>query len=250
MSELVTIKASSKFKKKIDLFLGDERSIGADAAEFIFELRRYTEIYLIGGAIRNLYADEPVRDLDLMLVESLETNQAILDLLPKDSIKNRMGGYKIQFTKMEIDLWSLEKNWATETGVVKEKQVVTKVIALGTFLNFDSLVYALNSRALNVDNFNRCVYFNTLDIVKHGKDYISQNPMGPAIVLRVIFLKMKYNFQISIQLKRYLSAQLKLIENNYTDAFSYLQSVLAKYPKYQSLLNGEKLSSEIKALQL
>lgn len=223
-------------KKVVDSFLKNQEILGADACLFLNRAKEITEVYLIGGAIRNLHIGQPVRDLDLMFAKSIENNKNIKELFPINAQKNRMGGYKLDFAKIALDVWSVDVNWANTANVIKDKQIVTKVIAQGTFLNFDSLVYALNSRALNVSNFNSCILTNTLDIVGTGKEYLSSNPMGAAIVLRVMFLVRRYGFKCSKRLQNYVKTQIDLVRFS-GDAVQFFLNLLGKYPKYKDVLS-------------
>jgi len=246
MQKLIPIADKGALKKQLDLFINNPENLGADACEFIKQTRRHTETYIIGGTIRNIHFNEQVRDVDMMLTESIEGNEKIKANLPPKHEINRMGGYKLFFEKVVMDIWSLDKNWANTSNVVKEKQILTKVIAQGTFLNFDSLVYALNSRALHVDNFNKCVISNKLDIVVHARDYIFSNPMSAAIVLRTIYLQKKYGFKVSNVLNSYICSQLLLIQYEHKHVDKFFVQLLEKYPKYKDLLNSDNIPHLLK----
>src|SRR5205809_3869481 len=168
MIQLNQIKDKRVFKKKVNFFLRNSPTIGLDAVLLIEYLRNHSNIFLIGGVIRNLANNEPVRDIDMIY-----TNINALELIKNksDYTSNRLGGTKIKLKKINVDLWPLAENWATKKGLIDTKYALTKELAKGTFFNFDSLVYSINSNVLKCELYNECLKKKELDIIIHDSRY-------------------------------------------------------------------------------
>src|SRR5262245_58226521 len=130
MMQLSQIVNTPKVKSKISTTIFDESIIGSDAIEFINSNLNNFEIYLVGGAIRNIYHYENIRDLELIFSTKLVDNSIFQDTLPSDYVFNRLGGIKLKFNMVTIDLWSIYENWANKNKLIGEN-IVTKEIAKG-----------------------------------------------------------------------------------------------------------------------
>lgn len=73
----------------------------------IYNFKFSGEIYLIGGAVRDIIEDKPPKDLDLIL---LSDNPNIEEFLIENRLeyrKNSFDGYKILFKNITIDMWAV-----------------------------------------------------------------------------------------------------------------------------------------------
>lgn len=111
----------------------------------------------------------------------------------------------------------------------------------GTFFNFDSLIYSINSNVLVCDYYNRCVKSKILDIIIGNPKYMYQNPTVHANILRAFFLREKYALNFSNKLNHYLKLNLRYQYHQDPEILVAYKSYLNTYPKYKELLNEKKL---------
>lgn len=242
---LLKIANKRKLKERLNHVLRDERILGDDAVHFIRELQKQGEVYLVGGAIRNILLEESIRDIDLIVTHPLTDFNTRLDFEPMKFKINRLGGAKLEFSKIQIDIWTIHENWASKHKLLKDKFVLTKEIAKGAFYNFDSLVYALRSNLLECYFYNKCAESKTLDIIKHSKKYVLTNPNRGANILRAFFLKEKYKLFFSEYLEEYISIQMKFIYFENKDLKLYFNKLRLTYPKYSAILNDKVMEKYI-----
>ena len=73
-----------------------------------YTISKLSEIYLLGGGIRDLILAEKPKDLDFVVLGKEQENW-IFDVLKKFNIKynyNSFGGYKFEYNGTIIDLWT------------------------------------------------------------------------------------------------------------------------------------------------
>jgi hypothetical protein len=245
MRNLYELKNKTSVKKTLNAILKNSAIIGPDAVDLISELRKETEVYLIGGFIRNVLHGENIRDIDMILNAPIKQNQRILKLFPDNFKLNRLGGAKLKLSKVSVDLWSVNENWANKKNLIATEHIQINEIAKGTFFNFDSIVYSLNSNVLNCYYYNKCVTSRTLDIIKHVRKYIYTNPNRAANIIRALYLNEKYRLKFSSFLEEYIQIQMRSISFEHIDVLAYFSSVLKAYPKYGDYLSNEKLIDRI-----
>ncbi|TMI94624.1 MAG: hypothetical protein E6H08_08420 [Bacteroidetes bacterium] len=199
---------------------------------------------MIGGVIRNLANNEPVRDIDMIY-----TNINALELIKNksDYTSNRLGGTKIKLKKINVDLWPLAENWATKKGLIDTKYALTKELAKGTFFNFDSLVYSINSNVLKCELYNECLKKKELDIIIHDSRYMYQNPTREANIVRAFYLQEKYDLSFSKKLIYYIQENIRYFFYTEEDVFKLFDSVLKKYPKYRNVITTTLLKKYVKS---
>lgn len=243
MNILITINDRRIFKKEINSFLKDISLIGKDAVEFIQSLKNYSSIFLLGGAIRNLINKEKVRDIDII---AIRINEEFLQQHAKKYTVNRHGGYKVRLSKISIDLWPIDENWANKNELINTKYVMTKELAKGTFFNFDSLIYSIDSNILECNYYNSCVKKNTLDVIMYNSKYLYRNPTKHANILRAFYLKEKYGLKFSEKLNFYISTNIKYFNYRDNKSIEAFKDYLNAYPKYKPYLPQQKLEKILK----
>jgi hypothetical protein len=246
--QLKTIGNKAALMKQIDLALGDESAIGEDAVKFLKIVCDIRRVYLLGGAIRSVHHNEQIRDVDILLDRPISHEKKFMQYLPYKIQRNRLGGFKCKFTKVQVDLWTIESNWAYKLRLIKRGSISAKEIAKGSFYNFDSLVYALNDKYLECTYYNKCVRSMLLDIVKHSTRYIATNPIRAGNILRAIYLRRKYKLKFSYFLEKYIQDQLNYIRLADKNVGDFFVRVLNTYPKYRDCLNNIVVRREIDEL--
>lgn len=244
MIQLKVIEDKRRFKKEINKFLKDETILGQDTLFFINELKKHTNVFVIGGGLRNIANEENVRDLDIIISDI--DDKFLLDNF--DSTLNRHGGYKIKFKKMVVDLWTVGQNWATKNELIYTKHTLTRELAKGTFFNFDSLVYSINSNILECKYYNQCALNNELDIIVYNQNYLYKNPTVYANILRAFFLKEKYGLNFSKKLSQYIRDNIRYYQyKEDLDILFIFRDYLETYPKYKNIIDKSVLERNIKA---
>lgn len=244
MNSLKIVDDKRNFKKKINSYLKNESLLGVDLVQFISDLKfSCYDVYVIGGFIRNVLNEDPIRDIDLMV--SVNNIDEITHLFPTKSSRNRLGGYKLFFSKIQVDLWTITENWATKNKLIHSRYDLTKEIAKGVFFNFDSLVYALNANRLHCYYYNKCVETGMLDIILYNKKYIMSNPTRVANVLRAFYLNEKYGLKYSIKLAIYINNIISYYKSRHINLYKLFREYLVKYSKYSDYLNNSVLKKHI-----
>lgn len=161
------------------------------------------DAYLIGGYFRDgLYGKEG-RDIDIIfscstdeLKDAIESNYLLYS-------QNHFKGFKLLLEK-DIDIWSIDNNWAFRTGLVTRKKNTLKSLALGCFYNYDALVLNLRTGEYNIDFFDQFRSTKVLDIVVQKSKYIVDNPSFYANFVRAFYIKEKTECSFSARLQEYL----------------------------------------------
>lgn len=74
----------------------------------IYEYKFNGIILLLGGAIRSIILNEKIKDIDFVLLTQKKDNiRGFINNFNLDFEKNFMGGYKIHYNDLEIDIFSV-----------------------------------------------------------------------------------------------------------------------------------------------
>lgn len=161
------------------------------------------DVYLIGGYFRDGLNGKEGRDIDMVFSCSTDVLKEALDSNYLPYTQNHFKGFKL-LLKKDIDVWSIENNWAFRTGLVARKKNVLKSLALGCFFNYDALVLNLRSGEYNIEYFNNFLATNTLDIVVPISKYIVGNPSYYSNFVRALYIRNKTKCSYSERLQEYM----------------------------------------------
>ena len=79
----------------------------------------YSNIYIIGGFIRDSYFGKRARDIDMMVdVDEIR----LKDVVDKSGCLyaiNRHGGMKLYIDSIVVDIWTIDNNWAFKSNSVQ-----------------------------------------------------------------------------------------------------------------------------------
>lgn len=228
----------SKIKKEFRSFFLQKMKAEA-IMPFFYEIFTIGTAYVVGGFFRDFLNNQPSRDIDIIVDINNSLLLKIVESTSNTYTFNRQGGIKIKLNNLDLDIWSIENNWAFKNNLVKlnENDKLTS-IAKGCFYNFDSLVINLHNFSYSLKYYKDFLRENQLNILQANSIYKNLNPSTEANILRAFYLKLKYNSTFSDSTYSYLYNKLGYIQDRYDDLINRLLEVKSKYPKYICLEEG------------
>ena len=167
---------------------------------FFDEIVNYNPI-IIGGFIRNVINEEKSRDIDIILNcdDSGKINK-IIDKYNLNYKKNQFDGYKINFNDIYIDIWCIKNHNLFKKGIY---EISVNNLKKTTFINYDSLIYEINTKKLDIDNYLKCLYSSTIDFVGN-EDAIKNNPNIYLSIVKIFNVCYEKNMNISERVNNYI----------------------------------------------
>lgn len=213
---------------------------------FFYEIFIYGTAYIVGGYFRDFICNRKSRDIDIIVDI---TNETLLEIIKASKInyqQNRHGGIKLLLKNLEIDIWSIENNWAFKNNLVKLNEIDTlNSIAKGCFYNYDSPVINLHNFSYNLRYFKDFLETNKLNILQERSIYKNLNPTTEANILRAFYLKDILRITFTKNTFNYLNQKIRHLEDKYgVEYLNILVNIKSKYPKYNNL-SIEKLKGYI-----
>ncbi|MFH2142170.1 MAG: hypothetical protein ABIJ97_07095 [Bacteroidota bacterium] len=201
--------------------------------------------YVVGGFFRDFLSGKESRDIDIIVDI---TNSQLAEIIAKSSFSysvNRQGGIKLKLQNIELDIWSIENNWAFKNNLVKlNEDDKLNSIAKGCFYNYDSLVINLHKFSYNLRYYNDFTKSNKLNILQENSIYKNLNPSVEANILRAFYIKNKFNSSFTDNTSCYLQKKLGHLQDNYSNVVQRLIEIKQKYPKYNEL-SSERIEKYI-----
>ncbi|WP_149303974.1 hypothetical protein [Pareuzebyella sediminis] len=220
-----------------------------DFYEFMMNLLISGTAYVVGGFVRDSINNKQSRDLD-MIVSLSHTD--LNNLLKESDLTfsiNRMLGIKIDLGGFEVDIWSIDNNWAFRDSVVKRNEdYILDNISDGCFYNYDGLVVNVHSNNFRSNHYNDFVREKKLNIIQKSKYYKVKNPTIEANLLRAIYLNTFYGVDIAPNCMSYLDKVISQIGDNY-DVQDRLNIYLNKYDKYKKVLSIEDVMDTVRLIK-
>jgi len=179
-----------------------KRNVDAEVHSFLMRLAEVNDVYIFSGVIRNFFLQkEEIRDLDIVIRDDIN-----IELLVPNSIsvrRNSFGGYKINISETNIDLWTLEKTWAVQyqkrLELDSEVDNLHRFIPSTAFFNFSAILFSLNEKKF---------YYKTdfLSFLQNREiNYLYKpNANVSLCVVNTLYYANEYNLAIADKLKRYL----------------------------------------------
>lgn len=214
----------------------------------LYEILSIGCAYIIGGFVRDVINDKDNRDLDIIVDIQPDELKCIVDKYCCEKYCNRMGGVKLKFQHIEVDIWSIHDNWAFANALVKLNDNDKLLsIAKGCFFNYDALVVSVPKFMYNIRYYNEFVTNNELDIIQKQSIYQSKNPTVEANIIRAIYIKKNYGIHFSNNLREYMYKEMLSLQDKYGNALQKLMSVKEQYPKYH-LISEKDIKETLKEL--
>lgn len=206
---------------------------------FFYEIFVYGTAYVVGGFFRDFLIGKSSRDIDIIVdIKNSQLTEIIENYSFQYSV-NRQGGIKIKLQNIELDIWSIENNWAFKNKLVKLKDDdKLNSIAKGCFYNYDSLVINLHNFSYSLKFYKDFINKNQLNILQENPIYKNLNPSLEANILRAFYIKQTFNSSFSENTLYYLHRKLGHIRDKYGDIVQRLNEIKNKYPKYNDLTTG------------
>ena len=224
----------TEFRKKFDEVLYNNTSL----RHLLYEIFVFGSAYIVGGYLRDIINNKKSRDIDIIV--DLNHND-LLEIISKSKIEyiiNRHNGIKLVLLDIEIDIWSIENNWAFKNDLVKlNEDDKLNSIAKGCFYNYDALVINLHNFNFNIKYYRDFKKTNQLDILQTTPSYKNLNPTIEANILRAFYLRKINNISYSINTKKYLINKIGYLKDKHGNPNIILLNTKSKYPKYDSVLN-------------
>ncbi|GAA5095138.1 hypothetical protein GCM10023210_27490 [Chryseobacterium ginsengisoli] len=210
---------------------------------FFYELFMTGSAYVVGGYFRDFLLSKSSRDVDI--ITDLSQNQ-LISLVNNANVNfniNRHGGLKISLTQIEIDIWTIDNNWAFKNNLVKlNENDILNSIAKGCFYNFDSLAINLHTFNYSIRYFSECLNKKELNILQENSIYKNLNPSIEANILRAIYLGKIYNLKYSPNTINYLFSKIGFIADKFNNPLERILTVREQYPKYSIIKENDILN--------
>lgn len=173
-------------KRRINMTLQKEPEL----YKLLLQVFVYGTAYIVGGFVRDALLDKQNRDIDIIV----EIDKKILYEIIEDSgcsyDINRHGGIKLHLASFDVDIWTIDSNWAFEKGLVnlkESKKCRLECIAKGCFYNYDSLVVNIHDKSFDIHNYRSFLKDKELDILMSSSSYKNLNPTIEANVIRAFY---------------------------------------------------------------
>lgn len=230
----------NELKRKFKNHFSSELSNNLQLKILLYDIFVYGSAYIVGGYLRDFINSKQSRDIDIIV--DLDNN-SLMNIIKNSNIKfsvNRHKGIKLKLDNLEVDIWSIDNNWAFKNQLVKLNENDKLLsIAKGCFYNFDALVINLHTFNLNIKFYTEFIKDKKLEILQKSSIYKNLNPTSNANILRAFYLKKIYEIDYSSNTKKYLISKIgKLIDEDKAPV-EELEKTKEKYKKYRILSKVE-----------
>jgi len=164
--------------------------------------RRNWYPFIFGGLLRDILIlgirDNP-RDVDIVVRNgtSEELESSLQQYIKR---RNRFGGFQLQLSRWNIDVWALDRTWAFVGN--NQMAATAENLPKTTFLNVEAIAISLGADGNVVDVFEHgffeAVRTQTLDI------NLEENPYPALSAVRSLATALKLKYAISPRLARYI----------------------------------------------
>jgi len=221
---------------RIEQYLEELKHSHSDIGNFLYELEKYSSFYFIGGFIRSVYNELPIRDIDI--IYNPYNDDILLSKFLSNVHKNIFNGQRMEIAGITFDLWNILDNWAFKN---KHYSPSFDNMQLGTFYNIDSLVYGYKEKILYCSKYNEAIETNTLDIINKTESYIRNNPTKELNIVKACIYKSMYNLNFSTVVNEYIynwKKQCGIIGELVKEEHRHFKKQYLTVDTYYEILNG------------
>jgi hypothetical protein len=139
---------AATLRKRVTRFVDKELAILPAFAELRSLSQSYGPMAIFGGLIRDLalgYSREFSSDVDLVL-KDIPPDVLARYLTPYGAQRNSFNGFRVQFGRWGLDLWTFDSTWAFAKGLVEGRELSD--LLRTTFFNWDAVLFDVGSREI------------------------------------------------------------------------------------------------------
>lgn len=233
----------NEIKLKFKLHFSLELQNNLNLKFLLLDIFVFGSAYIIGGYFRDFLNFKKSRDVDILVDLP---HKKLIELIIKSKVEysiNRHNGIKLHFEDIDVDMWSIENNWAFKNQLVKlNENNKLNSIAKGCFYNYDSLVINLHNYNFNLQYYKLFEKDSKLEILQKSPIYKNLNPTTEANILRAFYLRKINKINYSKNTKNYLIHKIGDIRDKGKNPLNELLMTKLKYKKYDSNLTKEDIS--------
>lgn len=186
-----------------------DSKIDNDTKHFLDVISDHCEVLIFSGIIRNFFIKHKgeIRDLDLVLsrVDNSKIDSFFSDYTFR---KNSFGGYKVKINNLPIDIWELASTWALNNAKVELGLFNDYNLPNTVFFNFSAVAFNYNTKKfIASDSFMKFLETKEIDLV------LEENPLPQLCIVNTIHYKVKFELEISSNLKKYYSSNFNDFSN-------------------------------------
>lgn len=225
------------FKTSFYCFLQQKFDEEPALRTILLELIVLGKLFVVGGFVRDFLTQKESRDIDIIvdinnedLIQVIASNK---DVITK---YNHHGGTKILLNNFQLDIWSIDDNWAFKNELVaKNDNDILNSIAKGCFYNYDSLVVQLPDFNYNLQYYREFERKKELDILQKRAIYKTLNPTMEANILRALYITKKENASISDNVRSYIQEAVDNLSVQNKRVLDKILETKKKYSKYSTI---------------
>lgn len=187
--------------KKLRLFLKEPSQHGVLLALSEWKQKGW-QPYLFGGLLRDILIlgrRQRPRDIDVVITGG-ESEDFAAGVLPYIRHRNRFGGFRLELSKWQMDVWSLEKTWAFQH--FRNLDPRPQNLPRTTFLNVEAIAVSIEEGAepgkIYEHNFFHAISVRTIDI------NFEDNPYPELAAVRALSTAIRIRFALSPRLGKYI----------------------------------------------
>ena len=219
---------------KIDHKLAEIKRVNKNMSRFLNAITFLNPI-IIGGFIRDVINNSEIRDIDIVL--NTPDNSELERIIKDNNIEyhlNSFFGYKLFIDNYTIDIWNIKNHNLFKEGIYDP---TINNLNKTTFINYDSLVYDLNNKQLNINYYLDSINRNIIDFVGN-KEAVENNKHAFLSIGKIFLISYKYGMNISDTVKEY-------IIKYYYDYPDFIQKLKLEYERHYDTKMDEKLEKFI-----
>jgi hypothetical protein len=140
---------SPSLRKRVIRFVSKELAVLPPYQTLTAAARSFGPMMIFGGLIRDLalgHSRDFSSDVDVVL-KGMPLEVLGRQLAPYKPERNAFGGFRVQFGRWGLDLWTFETTWAFANGLVQGIQ--REDLLRTTFFNWDAVLFEVDHEELN-----------------------------------------------------------------------------------------------------